>query len=59
MSVCVILRSTRVSQDLIIDAIYAGVIQAKLDQKNERVCQSLDISDFIIIILYNNNNNNN
>ena len=27
-----------ITQDLIIEAIYAGIIQAKLDQKNSRVC---------------------
>ena len=47
------LRSIRVSQDLIIDAIYAGVIQAKLDQKNERVrTTKLQIFSWNFKILY-------
>ena len=32
------IKDLRELEDLIIEAIYAGIIQAKLDQKNAKVC---------------------
>ena len=53
--------SACLSQDLVIEAIYAGIIQAKLDQKNAqvlppslmkdcRIGHALEISDGIVLL---------
>ena len=41
-------------EDLIIEAIYAGIIQAKLDQKNAKVCIPLYCSIWHYIIMTRN-----
>ena len=45
------IKDLRELEDLIIEAIYAGIIQAKLDQKNAKVCVIYSIWHYIIIVL--------
>lgn len=43
------IRDLRELEDLIIEAIYAGIIQAKLDQKNAKVCVCVLDFEFLVI----------